>query len=91
MEFDEILSKAKSAISVAGEKTEKFVDQQKVKFDLSIAKNELDKLYRDLGKLCYENLDNEEKEDGYADAVIEKVKAKLIEIEGLKAKIENLK
>ena len=45
MEFEKILSKTKDAINLAGEKTGSFVNQQKVKLDLSIANNELSKLF----------------------------------------------
>lgn len=90
MEFEEILNKTKGAISLAGEKTEKFVNQQKVKFDLSIAKNELDKLYRDLG-MAYFNALQEDSNGDFAVETLEKIKKKLAEIASLNEKIENLK
>lgn len=90
MEFDEILNKTKDALNLAGEKTGKFVNQQKVKLDLSIAKNELDKLYRDLG-MAYYNALQEETDSAFAAEVIERIKNKLAEITELKEKQENLK
>ena len=90
MEFDEIINKTKDALNLAGEKTGKFVNQQKVKLDLSIAKNELDKLYRDLGIAYYTAL-QQESDSAFADSAIEKIKSKLTEIASLEEKIENLK
>lgn len=90
MEFDEILNKTKDALNLAGEKTGKFVNQQVVKLDLSIAKNELDKLYRDLGMAYFQALDAETGSE-FAVDTIEKIKKKLREIAALKEKIENLK
>ncbi|MBQ7288394.1 MAG: hypothetical protein IJW78_05740 [Clostridia bacterium] len=90
MEFDEILNKTKDALNLAGEKTGKFVNQQKVKFDLSISKHELDKLYRDLGIAYYNALQEDSKSD-FAAGTIEKIKEKLKEISALNEKIENLK
>lgn len=90
MEFDEILNKTKDALNLAGEKTGKFVNQQKVKLDLSIAKNELDKLYKDLGMAYYHALETDAN-SAFADETIEKIKNKLAEIAQLQEKIENLK
>ncbi len=90
MEFDEIWNKTKDALNLAGEKTGKFVNQQKVKLDLSIAKNELDKLYKDLGMAYYHALEQETGSE-FATETIEKIKKKLAEIAALKEKIENLK
>ncbi len=90
MEFEQILSKTKDALNIAGEKTGKFVNQQKVKFDRSIVKNELDKLYRDLGCQYFESLQEGNEKEISAD-IVEKIKKKLAEIEDLNEKVENLK
>lgn len=90
MEFEKNLSKIKDAINLAGEKTGSFVSQQKVKLDLSIANNELNKLYRDLGEKYFESF-KDDCNDGFAAETIEKIKKKSAEIAELKEKINNLK
>ncbi len=90
MNFDDACCKIKSTVNLAGEKTEKLFDRGKVKLDLSIAKNELNKLYADLGRAVYGNGNPNAEIPGISERCA-KISAKLDEIARLKEKIENLR
>lgn len=89
MTFDEVKDRVGETAHIAGEKTEKFVCRQKTRFDLTLAKNELDSLYRELGAACYKAGKAGEEPD--TSALTAKITDKLREIASLKETIARLK
>ena len=88
--FDQVKDTVKKTAGAAYDKSEQLVDIAKLKLALVSAENETEKLYKELGILCYENSKGTEPV-GSADEIIEKIDAKYAEISEIKNNIAKTK
>lgn len=88
--FEQVKDTVKKTAGAAYDKSEQLVDIAKLKLSLVSAENEADKLYKELGLLCYEQKGKEENTDA-VNNIIEKIDAKHAEIAEIKANISKAK
>ncbi len=84
--FEQVKDTVKKTAGVAYDKSEQLVDIAKIKLALVSAENEAEKLYKELGLLCYEQNKGKENSDLVSN-VIEKIDAKHVEIAELKGNV----
>lgn len=88
--FEQVKDTVKKTAGAAYDKSEQLVDMAKLKLALVSLENEAEKLYKELGILCYEQ--NKGKENGDAVSnIIEKIDAKHAEISELKGNMAKTK
>ena len=88
--FEQVKDTVKKTAGAAYDKSEQLVDIAKLKLALASAENEAEKLYKELGLLCYEQNKGKENADLVSN-VIEKIDAKHAEIAELKGNVAKTK
>ncbi len=89
MEFDvnNLLEKTKETIEVVAKATKKTACVQKKKFDVAAVQNRLDKAYKNLGKVYFESLENENAAENL-EIAIQNVKGVIAELDEAKKELE---
>lgn len=82
-DFDNFVSDVKKAADVVASKTGEVIDASKVQIEKSQVKVVIKEKYQELGKLCYQSVEN-----GYEDTTA--MQTLVNEIKGLKAKLKSL-
>ena len=88
MEFDvnNLLEKTKETIEVVAKATKKTACVQKKKFDVAAVQNRLDKAYKNLGKVYFESLENENAAENL-EIAIQNVKGVIAELDEAKKEL----
>ncbi len=89
--LDKIKCTVKKTAEVTYDKSGQLVDIAKLKFSITTAEAEADKLYKELGILCYNEKKGEGISDELKDAAIKNIEEKLSEIANLKAELKQIK
>lgn len=91
MDFcEQVLYTVKKTAEAACDKSNQLIEIAKIKYAITTTRNELDKLYNTLGRLCYKASCGEEASET-ADAVIKNISEKREELRRLKDELEAAK
>ena len=61
--FDDVINKTRDAIDVAYKKTNEVVSIQRQKFDIAAMESKLAKDYQNLGRVCFDIINDEKERD----------------------------
>ena len=88
--FEQFKDTVKKTASVAYDKSEQLVEITKLKFAINGIKNETEKLYSELGKLCYKAAQGDDTKEA-GDEIIKAISEKLVALEALEAELMEVK
>lgn len=89
--FEKIKKQATAVAEVACEKSKEIYEISKINLKLFDLNTDLDSLYKDLGKLVFEGQRGAELGDFVIENKVNEITDKLVEINQIKAKKENIK
>lgn len=88
--FEQVKDTVKKTASAAYDKSEQLVEITKLKFAINGVKNEIDKLYTELGKLCYKAAQGEDTKDA-GDEIIKAITEKSEALDSLNSELLQVK
>ena len=85
--FDDVINKTRDAIDVAYKKTNEVVSIQRQKFDIAAMESKLANDYQNLGRVCFDIINDEKEITAEAKMLVKEIAKKQAEIEDARAKV----